>query len=221
MKSAALIASILILAASTASPDEGAGLKREPERMLDTDPFIRSGTEDAGLRSDLEKMNDTDQSIRAGMEAIKKQHGSGSAEMKDARKRQDLIDAENIAWLDKIVEVHGWPGRALAGEKGAEGAFLVVQHADLAHQKKYFPLLSKAASAGELNRGSLALLEDRILMYEGKKQIYGSQTRTNAKGTLEIYPIKDAKNVDKRRLSVGLKPLAEYAKSLGAEYRPR
>jgi hypothetical protein len=35
-----------------------------------------------------------------------------------------------------------------------------------------------------------------------------------------IQPIKDEKNVDKRRNKVGLQPLSEYAKLFNIEYKP-
>jgi hypothetical protein len=57
--------------------------------------------------------------------------------------------------------------------------------------------------------------------WEGKKQIYGSQLQTNAQGQLEFYPIEDEANMDKRRQSVGLEPLAEYAKHFGLEYHSK
>jgi len=97
----------------------------------------------------------------------------------------------------------------------------VLQHADYTYQKKYLALLRKAVADRELRADSLALLEDRVLMGERRKQIYGSQLQTNAKGVLEFYPIEDEPNVDKRRKSVGLEPLAEYAKQFGLEYHPK
>jgi hypothetical protein len=81
--------------------------------------------------------------------------------------------------------------------------------------------LRKAAADRELRADSLALLEDLILMREGKKQIYGSQLQTNAQGQLEFYPIEAEANMDKRRQSVGLEPLAEYAKHFGLEYHSK
>ena len=58
----------------------------------------------------------------------------------------------------------------------------------------------------------LALLEDRVLIKQGKPQIYGSQVKTNAAGKNEFYPILDEKNVNARRASAGLEPLEKYAR---------
>jgi hypothetical protein len=54
-----------------------------------------------------------------------------------------------------------------------------------------------------------------------KKQIYGSQLQTNAQGQLEFYPIENEANMGKRRQSVGLEQLAEYAKHFGLEYHSK
>ncbi len=46
-----------------------------------------------------------------------------------------------------------------------------------------------------------------------------SQLRTNEKtGKYEFYPIEREANVDKRRASVGLEPLEQYAKYFGVDY---
>lgn len=163
-------------------------------------------------------MLETDQSVRNNMEEIRKKHGDASVEMQEAWKKQRPIDEANLARFEAIIGTYGWPKRSLVGEKGASAVFLVLQHADLAYQKKYLPLARKAAAAGDLRTQSLALLEDRILVREGKKQIYGSQLMTNKSGKWEFNSIEDEPNVDKRRESVGLGPLAEYAKYFGLEY---
>ena len=82
-------------------------------------------------------------------------------------------------------------------------------------------MLKEAVRRGEAESGNAALLKDRILMREGKKQIYGSQLHFNQViKQLELWPIEDDENVDARRASVGLEPLAEYMKRFGLEYKP-
>lgn len=176
---------------------------------------------DVDVKAELEAMFDTDQAHRGELDKLGKQYGYDSAQMNEFGKTVQQSDAANIARLVEIIESYGWPGRTLAGEKGSMGAFLVLQHADYAYQKKYLPLVRTAVSTGELRPDNLALLEDRILMREGKKQLYGTQLKTNDKGAWEFYPIEDEPNVDKRRLAAGLPPLAEYAKHFGLQYQPK
>lgn len=64
---------------------------------------------------------------------------------------------------------------------------------------------------GNAKASSLALLEDRVALRQGKRQIFGSQVAWNMI-TNEYYvlPLADPDNVDKRRSEVGLPPLSEY-----------
>ena len=66
------------------------------------------------------------------------------------------------------------------------------------------------------------MLEDRILVRNGKKQVYGTQLHSgpDTGGKLVLAPIEDEEHVDKRRASVGLMPLKEYLKHFGIEYTP-
>jgi hypothetical protein len=176
---------------------------------------------DIDLKTELEAMFDTDQAYRNEMQNIALKHGSNSPEVIELWKKQQAIDEANIKRLGEIIETHGWPGRRVVGDKAAIAAFLVVQHAEYAHQKQYLPLLRAAVAGGEARAEDLALLEDRVLMREGKKQLYGSQLQEDGKGGWEFYPIEDERNVDKRRKAVGLPLLAEYAKRFGFEYHPK
>jgi hypothetical protein len=135
--------------------------------------------------------------------------------------KQEKIDKRNVKRLAEIIEKYGWPARSMVGKEGSFTAFLIIQHADLEYQKKYFPLLKEAVNEGEADRDDAALLEDRILMKEGKKQIYGTQLHFNeVNKKVELWPIEDEEGVDARRASVGLEPIAEYVKRFGLEYKP-
>ena len=60
---------------------------------------------------------------------------------------------------------------------------------------------------------ALALLEDRVALGEGKRQIYGSQIGyDNVTNKSYVLPLDDPDNVDKRRAEVGLGLLADYVK---------
>jgi hypothetical protein len=57
-------------------------------------------------------------------------------------------------------------------------------------------------------------MEDRVLLGKGKKQKYGSQISMDTETqSYYVSPLEDPDNVDKRRASVGLEPMAEYLKS--------
>ena len=176
------------------------------------------------LRSELLKMESDDQKYRDEVDKTKAM--SLTADEKQERvsalmEKQARLDRRNLKRLVQIIDKYGWPGRSLVGKEGSLTAFLIIQHAELEDQKKYFPMLKEAVTRGEANQDYAALLEDRILMREGKKQIYGSQLHFNeVTKKLELWPIEDEENVDARRTSVGLEPLAEYVKRFGLEYKP-
>jgi hypothetical protein len=74
-------------------------------------------------------------------------------------------------------------------------------------------MMREAVRNGKAQGSSLALLEDRVALGQGKRQIYGSQISTDMATKLYyVRPLEDPDNVDERRKSVGLQPLAEYVK---------
>ena len=133
--------------------------------------------------------------------------------LKIVTQQQEAIDRKLIAELEAIIHRYGWPTISLVGKQANNAAFLILQHADTNLQKKYFLLLKEAAGKREANPADAAMMEDRILMADGKKQIYGTQLTINDQTKKwTVHPIEDEQNVDVRRASVGLPPMAEYLK---------
>ena len=96
---------------------------------------------------------------------------------------------------------------------------MVLQHSDLKTQEKYLPLMRKAVTNGKAKPKHLALLEDRVALRQGKKQIYGSQISMNSQtNEAFIMPLEDPDNVDTRRGLVGLPPLADYVSVWGIKW---
>jgi hypothetical protein len=133
-------------------------------------------------------------------------------------KKQGEIDAANMKRLAEIIDTFGWPGMRFAGAASST-AFLVLQHADHASQRKYLPLLREAVKRHDAVGSELAMLEDRVRVADGKPQLYGTQL--TAGKPLRFAPIEDEAHVDERRAGVGLPPLAEYAKMFGLSYPAR
>lgn len=173
----------------------------------------------ADLRAELEAMYDTDQAQRLKLQDAAIRGEALTPAFIELVKAQHASDQANMKRLERIVEAGGWPKRSAVGNKASSAAFLVVQHSDLETQKRYLPMLKAAVAAGEAQPADAALLEDRVLIREGKAQLYGSQLQPRAGGGWEFSPIQDEAQVDARRQAVGLPPLAEYAKEFGIEYR--
>jgi len=172
------------------------------KKWIPRDPAVEcAGVQEPALCAELLAIVDRDQLVRFDAMA--------APEDKTLAERVKKTDAENLARIEAILASRGWPGKALVGEKAVGAPWTVIQHADLATQKKHIEAMRKAADAGELNWGLVATTLDRIAVREGKPQLYGTQFR-EVNGEQVPFPIEDEAHVDERRAKVGLQPLAEY-----------
>ena len=169
---------------------------------------------DKPLQTELLTILEEDQKYRMQMNETQKKFGQDSKEMKDLWKITNQKDSINLSKVEKILTEKGWVGKDKVGGQANQTLFLVIQHSDLKIQQKYLPMMKDAVKKGNANSSSLALLEDRIALREGKKQIYGSQIGTNPTTKKQyVLPLEDPDNVDKRRTEVGLGTLADYVKN--------
>ncbi|TPG63089.1 hypothetical protein EAH73_17495 [Hymenobacter nivis] len=189
---------------------------------LDTKVAQAEAHVNQALKKQLAEIRLADQGIRLKIDSVEKKSGMDAAMAPALVQEMQAVDTRNLAQLVTIIDKYGWPGRSLVGKAGATTAFLVVQHSDADTQRKYLPLLREAAAKGELEKSALALLEDRVLMGQGKPQIYGSQLTANMDTKkYQFYAIEDEAHVDERRAAMGLEPLADYAKRFGLDYQPK
>ena len=174
---------------------------------------------DKPLQAELLAIFDEDQKYRKQISDIQKQYGHDSPEMQELWKIIAEKDSINLLKVGSILDKHGWVGPDKVGRQASQALFLVIQHADLATQQKYLPLVREAVKNKQLNGSSLALLEDRVALREGRKQFYGSQVdRDPDTNTYYVLPLEDPDNVDKRRAEVGLGPLADYVRRWNIEW---
>ena len=170
------------------------------------------------VRALLEEMLITDQKVRIELDSLEQIYGWDSHEVQDAWSRQNVLDSINQITLDSIVDIHGWPQASEVGQQAASAAFLIVQHSDLEFMKKHVAAIRHQYNLGEIPGEYVALLEDRILMNEGKPQIYGSQVVSDEiTGEKKPYQIANPEIVDSLRATMGMIPLAEYLKYFGIE----
>ncbi len=167
---------------------------------------------DEALRAELLAMAAEDMRVRAALEAAGELAGGYAP-------RMEAVHRRNAARLRALVARHGWPTRALAGDDGAEAAWLVVQHAigEPAFLRATLPVLWDAAARGDVPAWQAAMLEDRIRAFEGRPQRYGTQFHPDADGWPRPHPIEDPDGVEARRAAVGLEPLAARQARLGRE----
>jgi hypothetical protein len=123
----------------------------------------------------------------------------------------EAVHDENAALLTRVFDDIGWPGRREYGDDGAGAAFLILQHA-IGHptlQRRGLALILDAIPEGQANPLDAAYLSDRIAIFEGREQSFGTQFDWDANGQLSPAPTRDPETLDERRASVGLPPIAE------------
>jgi hypothetical protein len=171
------------------------------------------------LAKTLKTLQEDDQRPRQQIDEIESKYARESPEYQAFMRSWMENDSICLVKAEAIIAQYGYPGKSMVGEYESV-IWLVIQHAPLEKQEKYLPLLDEAANKGELSKGSFALLVDRIRMYKGQPQIYGSQVVKDEKtGNLKFHTIEDEANVNKRRAEVGLGPLEEYARHFGFEWK--
>lgn len=162
------------------------------------------------LAKELWMMRMKDQSYYYHLSVAEQKFEYGSAPLKAIWDLKEIYNQENQKRLGEIVEQYGWPKQSEVGGSAAQGAFLIVQHADIAYQKKYLPIMQEAAENNEANWGSLAMLIDRVNMREGKAQVYGIQVICNTPTSCFVYDVIEPHFINKRRAEVGLGSIQEY-----------
>ena len=171
------------------------------------------------LIKELDEIFMSDQQYRLIIDSVMAQSGAESEEAKILWLKMREADSLNVLKVTDILDKHGWVGSDIVGQRGNITLFLVIQHADLATQLRYLPMMRKAVQDGDAEASHLALLEDRLALRQGKKQIYGSQVALdNQTGKYYVQRLHDPENVDKRRAAVGLSPLAEYLEQWGINW---
>lgn len=158
-------------------------------------------------------VDENDQKFRNQLEDVQAKYGGDSKEMKELNIQMKKADSLNLIIVESVLSKYGWLSVNDVGSQGNTTLFMVIQHSDIKTQEKYLPLMREAVKNNKANAHSLALLEDRVALLQGKKQIYGSQVSWNMKTNIYfVAPLEDPDSVDKRRAEVGLGLLADYIK---------
>ncbi len=172
---------------------------------------------DKALATQLDSLYKEDQQYRIALGKLKKE-GAPQKSVDSLTALLKQADSSNLVFVEQLIAKHGWITPGQAGFMGTQAVFLVIQHADLKAQKKYYPLIKQAEKDGNILSSNVAILEDRIAVREGKPQPYGSQGYYDAeKKKTYVYPLKDLKNLDSLRKSMGLQPMKEYIKDWDQE----
>jgi hypothetical protein len=110
------------------------------------------------------------------------------------------VHEQNAARLESILDEVGWP----------------------AFQRRCLARLQDAAKTGKIPAWQPAYLLDRMRMFEGRPQIYGTQFEEDENGEPHPAPIEDPDHVNERRAKIGLDSLEERLQKMrNSEKRTR
>ena len=158
---------------------------------------------DESLEKALLDMEAHDQKLRAELTA--------AGELNETyHPRLEEVHRANASRLRQIIAVFGWPGVAMVGDKGAKAAWRVALHSitEPAFMRQCRDLIDRASEAGDAPRWQFAIIDDRIRVYEGRPQRYGTQLRYGPNG-LEPHTIENEGRVNSMRMQAGLPLLAQ------------
>jgi hypothetical protein len=127
---------------------------------------------------------------------------------------QQTNSARHQPVLARIVQRYGFPGIKQVGKEGAFEFWFLVQHADAypTFQRTVLGLMQEEVAKHNASARDYAYLIDRVAINAGQLQEYGTQliyTGPNL-GKAEPRPMRDPRNVDKRRAALGMESLEAY-----------
>lgn len=160
-------------------------------------------------------IHDKDQQVRQELIQVSK-NPKDQVLIKKALDKMQTTDSLNQNFIADLLDTKSWPNNL--SDKANAAIFLVIDHAKLGYQKKYFSQVQKKVEEGVLDKGSYYTLEDRMLMYEYKKQRYGTQTVSvkDSKGKIVSYvwPVENTEEIEQLRQEAGLPPMKQYLEML-------
>jgi hypothetical protein len=115
--------------------------------------------------------------------------------------RMEAVHRKNAARLREIIAEHGWPDADLVGPEGTAAAYIIAQHSIGE------PEFQRAVLALVKDKVHQAFLSDRIAMYEGRPQRYGTQALPSPDGKHQRWTIEDPEHVNERRAAIGMDPI--------------
>lgn len=171
------------------------------------------------IQAELEAMYDLDQNMVG--ESL-----NPSSQVETAESTIRAIDIAHSDRLKEIVEHIGWPTRELVGLKATQAAYMVIQHAghDSEFQNHCLAMMIDLVEQGELPASYVALLTDRIRVFQGKSQVFGTQMAMapNEFGVMVPTPtvaIEDPEHLDDRRKLMGMPPHSEFVGAIAITYQ--
>lgn len=129
--------------------------------------------------------------------------------------RMEAMHRSHAESLRGIIARIGYPTVRKVGADASNAAWLIVQHAigEPDFMREICARLRSLAPEDADPRNA-AFLEDRIRMYEGRPQLYGTQFDFDDSGVLSPVPFDDREAVNRRRAALGMNSLEERTEEI-------
>ena len=182
------------------------------------DDRITTETSDNPTTQALLDMRQREQALQTKIDEASDKFGDEQA-LFELDEQQQKMQVEHMTKLEELMSSEGWISSKKYGKTASIQALNIMKNAPGERLAPHLDALLKATENGEANPPEVAYIHDKVLMHQGKKQLYGTQIAFNEKkGINDVYPIQDEANVDTRRAKVGLGPLADALKKMGIKY---
>lgn len=124
------------------------------------------------------------------------------------------IHDSNAEELNRIIDVIGFPTSEKLGEEASNAAWLIIHHSigQPDFMKKCAAQMKIEVEKGQADKINFAYLTDRIAVFEGNPQLYGTQFDWDENGKMSPVKINEYDKVNKRRKAIGLNSLEEQIK---------
>jgi hypothetical protein len=166
------------------------------------------------LRNTLLALKQRDLDLRAQLQA-------DGALLEGYHPRMEAVHRDNALQLRALIARVGWPNERLAGRDGAEAAWLIAQHAisEPDFMRSCRDQLEKEVSSGAVPLWQYVYLDDRIRIFEGRPQRFGTQLELTPSGPA-LCEVENPISLDQRRQEAGMEPVAARLASMLSAPRP-
>lgn len=162
------------------------------------------------VESELAKVYNEDQNIRKQYLTSMRQIPKDSLTTDSLGKVMIGVDSINQIAVSKVLKGYNSNQLLTLSDSSITTIFAVVQHSNVLYQDKHFPFIKQAFKNGQIKKQLYVLLLDRMEMYKGNDQVYGTQIITTTTGYSFVSPVVDPVNLDKRRQAMGMPKMQSY-----------
>ncbi|PYO74402.1 MAG: hypothetical protein DMD64_03990 [Gemmatimonadetes bacterium] len=118
------------------------------------------------------------------------------------------LDSTLAAEMVLILDRFGLPTRSMVGPAGSDAAMLIIQHSWPLQERVLAS--AKAIPSGQLSPEKMGMLEDRVLVHQGKPQHFGTQFNAGPDGVFRFAAASDTAGLEARRSAAGMPPMRQY-----------